>query len=151
MDGEDRSVYVGAKNSDIDLLPPPSQIEGTSEASTTTPPKRKIFKNSPISIFIDEQISNGRYEWQKAWSDLRENIADDKNTKQEDLTLRTFGEKTIFIRRTMKQTSKKLDYAIEYQEDEDNVPTFKTVSRQDFGRMYREELKKSRSRSETPQ
>ena len=51
----------------------------------------------------------------------------------------------------MKQTSKKLDYAIEYQEDEDNVPTFKTVSRQDFGRMFRDELKKSRSRSETPQ
>ena len=151
VDGEDRSVYVGAKNSDIDLLPPPSQIEGTSEASTTTTPKRKFFKNSPISIFIDEQISNGKYEWQKVWFDLRENIADDKNTKQEDLTLRTFGEKTIFIRRTMKQTSKKLDYAIEYQEDEDNVPTFKTVSRQDFGRMYREELKKSRSRSETPQ
>ena len=117
----------------------------------TPKPKRNFSRSSPISIFIDEQISNGRYEWQKAWSDLRENIAADKNTIQEDLTLRTFGEKTIFIRRTMKQTSKKLDYAIEYQEDEDDVPTFKTVSRQDFGRMYREELKKSRSRSETPQ
>ena len=149
VDGEDRSVYVGAKNSDIDLLPPPSQIEGTSEASTTTTPKRKFLKNSPISIFIDEQISNGKYEWQKVWFDLRENIADDKNTKQEDLTLRTFGEKNVLIRRTMKQTSKKLDYAIEYQEGD--MPTFKTVSRQDFGRMFRDELKKSRSRSETPQ
>ena len=49
----------------------------------------------------------------------------------------------------MKQTSKKLDYAIEYQEGD--MPTFKTVSRQDFGRMFRDELKKSRSRSETPQ
>ena len=105
------------------------------------------FKFTPFF----KQISNGKYEWQKVWFDLRKNYADDKNSNQEDLTLRTFGEKTIFIRRTMKQTSKKLDYAIEYQEDEDNVPTFKTVSRQDFGRMYREELKKSRSRSETPQ
>ena len=131
------------------FYPPPSQIEGTSEASTTTTPKRKFFKNSPISIFIDEQISNGKYEWQKVWFDLRENIADDKNTKQEDLTLRTFGEKNVLIRRTMKQTSKKLDYAIEYQEGD--MPTFKTVSRQDFGRMFRDELKKSRSRSETPQ
>ena len=93
----------------------------------TPKPKRNFSRSSPISIFIDEQISNGKYEWQKVWFDLRENIADDKNTKQEDLTLRTFGEKTIFIRRTMKQTSKKLDYAIEYQEDEDNVPTFKTI------------------------
>ena len=149
VDGEDRSGFVGAKKSDIDLLPPPSLIVGTSEASTTSTPKRKNFKISPISIFIDEQISQGRYEWQKTWLDLRENIADDKNTIQEDLTLRTFGEKNVFIRRTMKQTSKKLDYAIEYQED--GVPTFKTVSRQDFGRMFREELKKSRSRSETPQ
>ena len=40
----------------------------------------------------------------------------------------------------MKQTSKKLDYAIEYQEGD--MPTFKTVSRQDFGRMFREALKK---------
>jgi hypothetical protein len=114
-----------------------------------TNPKRKFSKYSPISIFIDEQISNGKYEWQKVWFDLRENIADDKNTKQEDLTLRTFGEKNVLIRRTMKQTSKKLDYAIEYQEGD--MPTFKTVSRQDFGRMFRDELKKSRSRSETPQ
>ena len=130
------------------FYPPPSQIEGTSEASTTTTPKRKFFKNSPISIFIDEQISNGRYEWQKAWSDLRENIADDKNTIQEDLTLRTFGEKTIFIRRTMKHTSIKLDYAIEYQED--GIPTFKTVSRQSFGRMFRRSLKISRTPSDSP-
>ena len=40
----------------------------------------------------------------------------------------------------MKQTSNKLDHAIEYQED--GVPTFKTVSRQDFGLMFRDVLKK---------
>ena len=71
------------------------------------------------------------------------------NTKTEDMKLHTFGEKAAFIRRTMKHTSNKFDYAIEYQED--GVPTIKTVARQDFGRMFRESLKKSPSRSETPQ
>ena len=76
-------------------------------------------------------------------------MADMKNTKTENLTLHNFGEKDVYLRRKMKQTSKKLDHAIEYQED--GLLTFKTISRQDFGRMFREALKKSRSRSETPQ
>ena len=76
-------------------------------------------------------------------------MADMKNTKTEYLTLHNFGEKDVYLRRKMKQTSNKIDHAIEYQED--GVPTFKSVSRQDFGRMFRDELKKSRSRSETPQ
>ena len=148
VDGEDRSVYVGAKNSDIDLLPPPSQIEGKSEASTTTTPKRKFFKNSPISIFIDEQISNGEYEWREAWLELWGNIAENKNAKIEDMKLYSFGEKYAFLRRKMKHTSNKLDYAIEYQED--GIPTFKTVSRQSFGRMFRRSLKISRTPSDSP-
>ena len=148
VDGEDRSVYVGAKNSDIDLLPPPSQIEGTSEASTTTTPKRKFFKNSPISIFIDEQISDGSYKWQEAWSELWGNIAENKNANIEDMKLHTFGEKEAFIKRTMKHTSNKLDHAIEYEED--GIPTFKTLSRQSFGRMFRRALKKSRTLSDSP-
>ena len=41
VDGEDRSVFVGAKKSDIDLLPPPSQLDGTSEPNK--PNERKIF------------------------------------------------------------------------------------------------------------
>ena len=49
----------------------------------------------------------------------------------------------------MKQTSNKLDHAIEYFED--GALTTKTVTRQDFGRMFRDALQKSRSRSETPQ
>ena len=48
----------------------------------------------------------------------------------------------------MKQTSKILDYAIEYQEGD--MPTFKTVSRQDFGRMFRRSLKISRTPSDSP-
>ena len=104
---------------------------------------------SPITYFIDIKIKSGEQIWQKAWSELRDKIADDKNTKTEDMKLHNFGEKEAFVRRTMKQTSNKLDHAIEYQED--GMPTFKTVSRQDFGRMFRDELKKSRSRSETPQ
>jgi hypothetical protein len=73
-----------------------------------TNPKRKFSKYSPISIFIDEQISNGKYEWQKVWFDLRENIADDKNTKQEDLTLRTFGEKNVFNQTNNEANIKKI-------------------------------------------
>jgi len=149
VDDEDRSVCVAVLTEDVEKFPPPSQLKDTFVTSTITTPKRKILKNSPISIFIDEQISNGRYEWQKAWKELRENIADDKNTKTEDMKLHTFGEKAAFIRRTMKHTSNKFDYAIEYQED--GVPTIKTVAKQDFGRMFRDALKKSRSRSETPQ
>jgi hypothetical protein len=48
----------------------------------------------------------------------------------------------------MKQTSNKLDHAIAYQED--GALTTKTVTRQDFGRMFRHAKEKSES-SETPQ
>jgi hypothetical protein len=125
-----------------------TQIDGALEAGNKTASKRKFLKNSPISIFIDEQISNGKVEWQKVWAELWGINADSKNTKLEDLKLRTFGEKSAFIRRAMKQTSTKLDHAIEYQED--GIPTFKTVSRQSFGRMFRKALKKSRTLSDSP-
>ena len=114
----------------------------------TPKPKRNFSRSSPISIFIYEQISGGRYDWQKAWSELRDKIADDKNTKTEDMQLHNFGEKEAFVRRTMMYTSNNLDYAIEYQED--GIPTFKTVSRQSFGRMFRKILKKSRTPSDSP-
>ena len=150
VDDEDRTVCVVVHPDDVSKLPPHlPQIDGALVAGNKTACKRKFLKISPISIFIEEQISNGKDEWQKEWKELRERIADSKNTKNEDLKLRTFGEKSVFIRRTMKQTSTKLDYAVEYQED--GVPTIKTVAKQDFGRMFRDALKKSRSRSETPQ
>ena len=148
IDSEDMSVYVGAKKCDIGLLPPPSQVRGTSEASTTTTSKNNFLRTSPVCIFIDEQISKGIFDWRKAWNELREKVADSKNTKPEDMTLHSFGEKPAFIRRTMKQTSNKLDYAIEYQVD--GMPTTKTVSRQDFGRMFRRSLQKSRTPSDSP-
>ena len=113
-----------------------------------TNPKRKFSKISPISIFIDKQISSGLIEWQKAWLELWGNIAEDKNAKIEDLKLYSFGEKDAFVRRNLKYTSNKLDLAIEYQEDA--IPTFKTVTRQSFGRMYRRSLKKSRTPSDSP-
>ena len=65
---EDDSVCVVVNPEDVAKLPPPSQIEGTSEASTSTTPKRNFLKKSPISIFIDEQISDGSYKWQEEWS-----------------------------------------------------------------------------------
>ena len=114
----------------------------------TPKPKRNFSRSSPISIFIDEQISGGKYDWQKAWSELRDKIADDKNTKTEDMQLHNFGEKEAFVRRAMMYTSNNLDYAIEYQED--GIPTFKTVSRQSFGRMFRKIFKKSRTPSDSP-
>jgi len=145
---EDDSVCVVVNPEDVAKLPPPSQIEGTSEASTSTAPKRNFLKKSPISIFIDEQISDGSYKWQEAWSELWGNIAENKNANIEDMKLHTFGEKEAFIKRTMKHTSNKLDYAIEYEED--GIPTFKTLSRQSFGRMFRRALKKSRTLSDSP-
>ena len=57
------------------------------------------------------------------------------------MTLHNLGEKAVYLRR-------KLDRAIEYQED--GALNVKTVTRQDFGRMFREAKKKSES-SETPQ
>ena len=72
-------------------------------------------------------------------------MADMKNTKKENLTLHNLGEKDVYLwRDEMKQTSNKLDHAIKYQVD--GALTTKTVTRQDFGRMFRDELKKSRSR-----
>ena len=148
VDDEDRSVCVVVLTEDVEKLPPPSQIKDTFVTSTITPHKRKILKNSPISIFIDEQISNGKYEWREAWLELWGNIAENKNAKIEDMKLYSFGEKYAFLRRKMKHTSNKLDYAIEYQED--GIPTFKTVSRQSFGRMFRRSLKISRTPSDSP-
>ena len=75
-------------------------------------------------------------------------MADMKNTKTENLTLHNFGEKDVYLRREMKQTSNKLDHAIKYKED--GALTTKTVTRQDFGRMFRHAKEKSES-SETPQ
>ena len=139
-------------------------IEGAFIASATylcrrigNPIPQSVFKKkhsqsgklrSPITYFIDIKIKSGEQIWQKAWSELRDKIADDKNTKTEDMKLHNFGGKEAFVRRTMKPTSNKLDYAIEYQED--GVPTIKTVSRQGFGRMFRKALKKSRTLSDSP-
>ncbi|SVE16061.1 uncharacterized protein METZ01_LOCUS468915, partial [marine metagenome] len=140
-------------------------IEGAFIASATylcrrigKPIPQSVFKKensqlgqvrSPITFFIEEQIKSGEQEWQKAWKELN-NMADMKNTKTENLTLHNFGEKDVYLcRDEMKQTSNKLDHAIKYQVD--GALTTKTVTRQDFGRMFRDELKKSRSRSETPQ
>ena len=105
---EDERVCVVVDSEDVAKLPPPSQIEGTSETSNSTAPKRNFLKISPISIFIEEQISNGIYEWQEAWSELWGNIAENKNKKIEDMKLHRFGEKEAFIKRAMKHTSNKL-------------------------------------------
>ena len=144
----DESICVVIDSEDVAKLPPPSQIKGTSEASTSATPKRNFLKISPISIFIEEQISSGRFEWQEAWSELWGNIAENKNVKIEDMKLQTFGEKEAFVKRAMKQTANKLDYAIEYQLD--GVPNTKTIAKQDFGRIFRKALKKSRTLSDSP-
>ena len=132
-----------ASNLDDDFVDHLERQLKTNTDLLTPKPKRKFSRISPISIFIDEQISNGEDEWKKAWTEISVRIADEKNTKTENLTLHNFGEKDVYLWREMKQTSNKLDHAIEYQED--GVPTFKTVSRQDFGRMFRDALKKIRS------
>ena len=98
---------------------------------------------SPITFFIDIQIKSGEQNWQKAWSELRDKIADDKNTKPEDLTLHTFGEKDVYLRRKMEIISDIQVHAIEYLED--GTLNFKTVIRQDFGSMFRRALKKSKT------
>ena len=142
---------------DTDLLTSTPENKHPSVAESFDTPENDIFENSgeksigktsPITFFIDEQIKEGEQVWQEAWIKLN-NMADMKNTKTENLTLHNFGEKDVYLRREMKQTSNKLDHAIKYKED--GALTTKTVTRQDFGRMFRDELKKSRSRSETPQ
>ena len=139
-------------------------IEGVLIASTTylcrrigKPIPQSVFKKensqlgqvkSPIQNFINNQIKSGELKWQKVWNELREKIADNKNTKTEDLTLHNFGGKGVYLRRKMEQTSNKIVDAIEYQVD--GALNIKTVTRQDFGRMFREAKEKSES-SETPQ
>jgi len=78
--------------------------------------KKSIGKTSPITFFIDEQIKEGEEVWKEAWIKLY-NLADIKNTKKENLALHNLGEKNFYLRREMKQTSKNIDHAIEYQED----------------------------------
>mgnify|MGYP000011687899 FL=1 len=109
--------------------------------------KKSIGKTSPITFFIDEQIKEGEEVWKEAWIKLY-NLADIKNTKKENLALHNLGEKNFYLRREMKQTSKNIDHAIGYQED--GALTFKTVSRQDFGSMFRRAMKISRTQSDSP-
>ena len=109
--------------------------------------KKSIGKTSPITFFIDEQIKEGEEVWKEAWIKLY-NLADIKNTKKENLALHNLGEKNFYLRREMKQTSKNIDHAIAYQED--GALTFKTVSRQDFGSMFRRAMKISRTQSDSP-
>jgi hypothetical protein len=109
--------------------------------------KKSIGKTSPITFFIDEQIKEGEEVWKEAWIKLY-NLADIKNTKKENLALHNLGEKNFYLRREMKQTSKNIDHAIEYQED--GALTSKTVSRQDFGSMFRRAMKISRTQSDSP-
>ena len=45
VDGEDRSVFVGAKKSDIDLLPPPSKYQTAPVSMYPAPPEKKFFEN----------------------------------------------------------------------------------------------------------
>jgi len=53
------------------------------------------------------------------------------------------GEFSVFLRKAFKQTSKGLDYAIEYEVDGSTKK--KIVTRQDFRSMFRRALKKSRT------
>jgi len=110
--------------------------------------KRALDKQVRLHFLLMSKFKDGKQVWQEAWKKLN-NMADMKNTKKENLTLHNLGEKDVYLWREMKQTSNKLDHAIKYQVD--GALTTKTVTRQDFGRMFRDELKKSRSRSETPQ
>ena len=141
---------------DTDLLTSTPENKHPSVAESFDTPENDIFENSgeksigktsPITFFIDEQIKEGEQVWQEAWIKLN-NMADMKNTKTENLTLHNFGEKDVYLRREMKQTSNKLDHAIKYKED--GALTTKIVTRQDFGRMFRHAKEKSES-SETPQ
>jgi len=152
MAEDDATVCVVVNPADLSQLPPPpSEDMGASGSGHPTMrggknsenfSEKSIGRTSPITIFIDEQIDKGVQEWQEAWSTLRE-WADAKNTKPEEMTLRFLGERSVNLRRSMAQTSKGTDHAVDYQEEDWPIP--KTISRQDFGRMFREALKKSRS------
>jgi len=141
---------------DTDLLTSTPENKHASVAESFDTPENKFFDNSgkksigkksPITFFIDEQIKEGEEVWKEAWIKLY-NLADIKNTKKENLALHNLGEKNFYLRREMKQTSKNIDHAIEYQED--GALTFKTVSRQDFGSMFRRAMKISRTQSDSP-
>ena len=64
------------------------------------------------------------------------------------MTLHTFGEKDVYLRRKTEIISDIQVHAIEYHED--GALNIKTITRQDFGRMFRDAKEKSES-SETPQ
>ena len=69
-------------------------------------------------------------------------------TDNEELTIWHIGEFSVFLRKALKQTSKGIDHAVEYQEGDS--PEWKQVLRQSFGSMFRRALKKSRTQSDSP-
>jgi hypothetical protein len=109
--------------------------------------KKSIGQTSPITLFIDEQIKDGKQIWQEAWSKLFKQ-AQKKLTDNEELTIWHIGEFSVFLRKALKQTSKGIDHAVEYQEGDS--PEWKQVLRQSFGSMFRRALKKSQTLSDSP-
>jgi len=109
--------------------------------------KKSIGKTSPITFFIDEQIKEGEEVWQEAWSKLFKQ-AQKKLTNNEELTIWHIGEFSGFLRKALKQSSKGLDHAVEYQEGD--TTEWKQVFRQSFSSMFRRALKKSRTLSYSP-
>ena len=70
-----------ASNLDDDFVDHLERQLKTNTDLLTPKPKRNFSRISPISIYIDEQISNGEDDWKKAWTEISEKIAEKKNTK----------------------------------------------------------------------
>ena len=141
---------------DTDLLTSTPENKHASVAVSFDTPENDFFENSgeksigktsPITFFIDEQIKEGEQVWQEAWSKLFKQ-AQKKLTDNEELTIWHIGEFSVFLRKALKQTSKGIDHAVEYQEGDS--PEWKQVLRQSFGSMFRRALKKSQTLSDSP-
>ena len=119
VDGEDRSVFVGAKKFDIDLLSPLSTHQTAPGSMYPVPPEKKIFekfekikipnKRKPHSAFVVVAKTMMKIKRGEAWKELVD-LAQ-KSRGQTEVTLSGWGK--IYLRRVRLNPEQEILYSHE--------------------------------------
>lgn len=95
---------------------------------------------SPITFFIIEEYNNGQLIWRESWIRLRQ--------KSEVSGFQKYAGSFFEFKKTTVNTSKGPQPGVQYEEDGGIGP--KSISRADFGRIFRSMIKKLQTKSDSP-
>ena len=94
---------------------------------------------SPIMYFINQAIIDGHSSWQELWLIFR--------NKAQPGVLQEIGISSYEIKKNTKSTSKGSEQSVELHEDAGKLWS---ISRQDFGALFRREMKKQQTQTDSP-